>query len=179
MLSALALTHGVRETLPDMMVIQGVLKIKVIKGNDLAVRDLFSSDPYVKLSIGEHEVKTRVIRNDLNPKWNEELTLAIPDPPLPLKLFVFDRDMFKSDDKMGDAQIDLHPLIAAAKLKEGFQFQEGMNIRKIVASKENGFVTDSVIKFTNGHIVQEICIKLRNVEKGQIELELKWQPRDP
>lgn len=87
--------------------------------------------------------------------------------------------MFKSDDKMGDAQIDLHPLIAAAKLKEGFQFQEGMNIRKIVASKENGFVTDSVIKFTNGHIVQEICIKLRNVEKGQIELELKWQPHDP
>lgn len=162
-----------------MMVIQGVLKIKVIKGNDLAVRDLFSSDPYVKLSIGEHEVKTRVIRNELNPKWNEELTLAIPDPPLPLKLFVFDRDMFKSDDKMGDAQIDLHPLIAAAKLKEGFQFHEGMNIRKIVASNENSFVTDSVIKFKNGHIVQEICVKLRNVEKGQIELELKWQPHDP
>ncbi|MCO5551354.1 hypothetical protein L7F22_004855 [Adiantum nelumboides] len=37
-----------------MMVIQGVLKIKVIKGTDLVVRDLFSSDPYVKLSIGEH-----------------------------------------------------------------------------------------------------------------------------
>jgi hypothetical protein len=25
--------------------------------------------------------------------------------------------------------------------------------------------------------VQEVCVKLTNVEKGQIELELKWQPR--
>ncbi|KAI5056346.1 hypothetical protein GOP47_0028164 [Adiantum capillus-veneris] len=166
-------------TVPGMMVIQGVLKIKVIKGTDLVVRDLFSSDPYVKLSIGEHEVKTRVIRNDLNPKWNEELTLAVPDPPLPLKLYVLDRDMFKADDKMGDAEIDLRTLVAAAKLKAGLQFQEGMNIRKIVATNDNHFATDSVIKFKDGHIVQEICIKLQNVEKGQIELELRWQPRDP
>lgn len=164
----------------DMMAIGGVLKVRVIKGTDLVVRDLFRSDPYVKLSIGGHEVKTRVIRNDLNPKWDEELTLAIPDPPLPLKLFVFDKDMFTADDKMGDAQIDLNPLIAAAKLKEGLKsFQEGMNIRKIVATNENGFVKDSVIKFKNGHIVQEICIKLQNVEKGQIDLELKWQSCDP
>ncbi|MCO5596081.1 hypothetical protein L7F22_050139 [Adiantum nelumboides] len=125
------------------------------------------------------EVKTRVIRNDLNPKWNEELTLAVPDPPLPLKLSVLDRDLFKADDKMGNAEIDLRTLVAAAKLKAGLQFQEGMNIRKIVATKENHFATDSVIKFKDGHIVQEICIKLQNVEKGQIELELRWQPRDP
>ena len=79
---------------------------------------------------------------------------------------------------MGDAQIDIRPLIAAAKLKEGLKnFQDGMNIRKIVASKENGFVKDSVISIKGGCIVQEVCVKLKNVEKGQIELELKWQPR--
>ena len=27
-----------------------------------------------------------MIKNDLNPNWNEELTLAVPDPPVPLKL---------------------------------------------------------------------------------------------
>ena len=33
---------------------QGVLKVRVIKGTDLAIRDLFRSDPYVKLLIAEH-----------------------------------------------------------------------------------------------------------------------------
>eukprot|EP00250_Pteridium_aquilinum_P009001 c18372_g1_i1 orf=283-774(+) len=159
-----------------MAVIRGVLKIRVIKGTDLVVRDLYKSDPYVKLRIGEHEVKTRVIRKDLNPVWDEELTLATPDPPLPLKLFVFDRDIFSADDKMGKAQIDLCPLIAAVKLKEGLQnFREGQNIRKIAATDENGFTKDSVINFKNGQIVQEICVKLQNVEKGEVELELRWQ----
>lgn len=151
----------------------------MIKGTNLVVRDIFSSDPYVKLCIGEHIVKTRVIKRDLNPQWNEELTLALPDLPLPLKLFVLDKDMFSADDEMGDAQIDLRPLLAAAKLKEGLQsFQEGMNIRRVVASNENGFVKDSVIKFKDGHVVQEVSIKLQHVEKGQIDLELQWQPCD-
>lgn len=156
---------------------EGVLKILVKHGMNLAIRDMFSSDPYVKLSIGEHEVKTRVIRRDLNPEWNEELTLPVPSPPLPLKLLVLDKDLFKADDTMGDAEIDLRPLSAAAKLKEGLKsFQEGMNIRRVVANNVNGFVKDSVIKFKDGYIVQEVLIKLQHVEKGQIELELKWQP---
>ncbi|KAH7332485.1 hypothetical protein KP509_20G089800 [Ceratopteris richardii] len=162
-----------------MVVVQGYVKIKVIKGTDLVVRDLFRSDPYVKLSIGEHEAKTRVIRNDLNPTWNEELVLAVPDPPLPLKLFVFDKDIFKADDKMGDAEIDLRTLISAAKLSAGLVFQEGMNVRKIVATPENYFAKDSVIKFRDAHIVQELTINLQHVEKGQIELELRWEPCNP
>jgi hypothetical protein len=91
---------------------------------------------------------------------------------------VFDKDIFKSDDSMGDAIIDLRPLIAAVKLRKGLpSLQEGMNIRKIVATTENGFASDSVIKIKGGQIVQELCLKLRNVEKGQVELELRWQPR--
>ncbi|MCO5551351.1 hypothetical protein L7F22_004852 [Adiantum nelumboides] len=146
---------------------------------ELMYHKVASTSFYVTFGVFMQEVKTKVIRNDLNPKWNEELTLAVPDPPLPLKLSVLDRDLFKADDKMGNAEIDLRTLVAAAKLKAGLQFQEGMNIRKIVATNENHFATDSVIKFKDGHIVQEICIKLQNVEKGQIELELRWQPRDP
>ena len=86
--------------------------------------------------------------------------------------------MFTADDNMGDGIVDLRPLIAAVKLKKDLQgLHEGMNIRKIVATKENSFVKDSVIKVKNGHVVQEVCLKLKNVEKGQVELELKWQPR--
>ena len=52
--------------------------------------------------------------------------------------------MFTADDNMGDGIVDLRPLIAAVKLKKDLQgLHEGMNIRKIVATKENSFVKDS------------------------------------
>lgn len=31
----------------------GDLKVKVVRGSNLAVRDMFSSDPYVVLTLGE------------------------------------------------------------------------------------------------------------------------------
>lgn len=31
----------------------GLLKVKVIKGTDLAIRDMMSSDPYVILTLGQ------------------------------------------------------------------------------------------------------------------------------
>ena len=32
------------------------------------------------------KLKTRVVRKNLNPEWNEDLTLSILDPNLPIKL---------------------------------------------------------------------------------------------
>eukprot|EP01018_Ginkgo_biloba_P037746 Gb_01606 [translate_table: standard] len=64
----------------------GLLKIKVVKGINLAVRDMMTSDPYVILTIGHQTVKTRVIKSNLNPVWNEELMLSVPNPLQPLKV---------------------------------------------------------------------------------------------
>lgn len=159
-----------------MIAIKGILKVRVIEGIDLAVRDIYSSDPYVKLRIGDHQVKTRVIKRSLNPRWNEELTLATRDPPEPLNLFVYDKDTFSADDNMGEAHIDLNPLINTVKLKESHNCEEGVTIRSVAATGENGFTSDSVIKIKKGQIVQKICLRLKNVERGKIKLELVWQP---
>lgn len=32
------------------------------------------------------KLKTRVIKKDVNPEWNEDLTLSVTDPNLPVKL---------------------------------------------------------------------------------------------
>lgn len=32
------------------------------------------------------KLKTRRINNDVNPEWNEDLTLSIADPNVPIKL---------------------------------------------------------------------------------------------
>eukprot|EP00249_Psilotum_nudum_P002519 c15599_g2_i1 orf=149-403(+) len=79
----------------------GLIDVKVMRGRNLAVRDIFSSDPYVKLRLGDQEVKTRYIKSNLNPEWNEVLRLSVTNPPQLLKLQVFDKDCFSADDKMG------------------------------------------------------------------------------
>lgn len=32
------------------------------------------------------KLKTRVIKKDVNPEWNEDLTLSVSDPSIPIEL---------------------------------------------------------------------------------------------
>ncbi|XP_020220379.1 probable ADP-ribosylation factor GTPase-activating protein AGD13 isoform X5 [Cajanus cajan] len=66
----------------------GLLKVKVIRGTNLAIRDIKSSDPYVVLSLGQQTVQTTVIPSNLNPVWNEEYMLSVPEHYGQMKLFV-------------------------------------------------------------------------------------------
>lgn len=34
----------------------------------------------------EQKVKTRVVRQNVNPEWNDELTLSVADPRQPIKV---------------------------------------------------------------------------------------------
>lgn len=67
---------------------------------------------------------------NINPLWNEELTLPITTAAAPgtLKVEVFDRHRFKADDKMGDAEIDLQPLVASVRMKK---FLKGAKTAKV------------------------------------------------
>lgn len=64
----------------------GLLRIRVKRGVNLAVRDVRSSDPYVVIKMGKQKLKTRVMKKNVNPEWNEDLTLSVSDPNAPIKL---------------------------------------------------------------------------------------------
>ncbi|CAI9764743.1 unnamed protein product [Fraxinus pennsylvanica] len=151
----------------------GLIKVNIVRGTNLAVRDMMSSDPYVMISLGNQSVKTRVIKNNLNPVWNEKLMLSIPENIPPLKLIVYDKDTFKTDDFMGEAEIDIQPLVSAAKASECTTIDESMTLGNWKASKENTLVRDGVISFKDGRVKQEIALKLQKVERGVLEIELE------
>uniref|UniRef100_A0A1D1YH19 Putative ADP-ribosylation factor GTPase-activating protein AGD11 n=3 Tax=Anthurium amnicola TaxID=1678845 RepID=A0A1D1YH19_9ARAE len=154
----------------------GLIKVNVIRGTNLAIRDVMSSDPYVILSLGHQSMKTRVIKSNLNPIWNESLMLSIPDPIPPLKLQVYDKDTFTTDDRMGEAEIDIQPLVSAAKAYENSNIVESMQLGKWLASEDNTLVKDSVISLVEGKVKQEITLRLQNVERGELEIELECVP---
>ncbi|XP_057520158.1 probable ADP-ribosylation factor GTPase-activating protein AGD11 isoform X2 [Amaranthus tricolor] len=161
---------------PGMIEFVGLIKVNVVRGTNLAIRDMVSSDPYVILSLGQQSVKTRVIKNNLNPVWNEKLMLSIPDCVPPLKLLVYDKDTFTTDDFMGQAEIDILPLVSAARDAEQSAQNEKTQLGKWEASKENTLTSDSIISLIDGAVKQKMTIKLQNVERGFLDLELECVP---
>ncbi|XP_028228819.1 protein C2-DOMAIN ABA-RELATED 11-like isoform X2 [Glycine soja] len=55
----------------------GLLKVIVVQGKRLVIRDFKTSDPYVVLKLGN---QTKVINSCLNPIWNEELNFTLTKP---------------------------------------------------------------------------------------------------
>ncbi|KVI00749.1 Arf GTPase activating protein [Cynara cardunculus var. scolymus] len=149
----------------------GVLKITVQKGTDLAVRDMLTSDPYVK-------AQTSVRNSNLNPVWNEELMLSVPQNYGPVKLQVFDHDTFSADDIMGEAEIDIQPLITSAMAFEDAGILGNMQIGKWLKSYDNALSEDSIVHIIDGKVTQEVTLKLQNVESGEIDLRVEWMPLD-
>jgi stromal membrane-associated protein len=152
----------------------GMLKVKVVRGTNLAIRDMMSSDPYVVLNLGTQTVQTTIANSNLNPVWNEELMLSVPHDFRPVKLQVFDHDTFSADDIMGEAEIDIQPLITSAMAYGDPEMFGNMQIGKWLKSHDNALVGDSIINIVDGKVKQEMFLKLQNVESGELELEVEW-----
>ncbi|XP_059640911.1 protein C2-DOMAIN ABA-RELATED 1-like [Cornus florida] len=151
----------------------GLLRIHVHRGVNLAVRDSTSSDAYLVVRMGKQELKTPVVKNDVNPEWNEDLTLSIADPNIPIKLSIYDKDTFTIDDKMGDAELDIGPFVEALKMQLG-NVANGTIVTRVIPSRENCLAEESCIVWTDGKVVQNMFLRLQNVESGEIELQLQW-----
>ncbi|GLT99803.1 hypothetical protein SLE2022_172180 [Rubroshorea leprosula] len=153
----------------------GLLRIRVKKGRNLAVRDTRSSDPFVVVTMGPQKLKTSVVKNNCNPEWNEELTLSIKEPVVPIHLTVYDKDTFTVDDKMGDAEISIEPYMEALRTHKSLQdLPDGSALKKIQPDKKNCLADESSIVWRNGKIVQDLNLRLNNVECGEVEVQLEW-----
>ncbi|XP_040277484.1 multiple C2 and transmembrane domain-containing protein 1 [Bufo bufo] len=88
------------------------LDVTLKRGSNLAARDRGgTSDPYVKFKIGGKEVfRSKTIHKNLNPVWEDKVSLLIENLKEPLYVKVFDYDFGFQDDFMGSAFLDLTTL---------------------------------------------------------------------
>ncbi|XP_062400652.1 extended synaptotagmin-1 [Sardina pilchardus] len=120
-----------KQTTPDAnFATEGVLRIHLVGAQKLVAKDKVmgfvkgKSDPYVKISIGGKTFKSDVIKENLNPNWNEMYEVVLTQlPGQELILEVFDKDM-DQDDFMGRLKIKLSDLISAQHTDEWYTLND-------------------------------------------------------
>ncbi|KAG8081297.1 hypothetical protein GUJ93_ZPchr0007g4537 [Zizania palustris] len=151
----------------------GFLSVRVLRGVNLVSRDVTGSGPYVVLHLDNQKLKTSVIKNTTNPVWNEDLTLVVKNPATPIQLEVLDKDTFSKDDQMGDAEFDIEALMQIIQM-DLEDISSGTVVRTVRPGRQCCLADESHIIWENGQVVQDMLLKLRNVETGVVHLQLKW-----
>ncbi|XP_053355627.1 extended synaptotagmin-1 [Clarias gariepinus] len=110
---------------------QGVLRIHLLEAQDLIAMDSLmrgmvkgKSDPYVKITVGTTTYKSHVIKENLNPTWNEMYEMILtPDPNLEVKFEVYDKDI-DSDDFLGRFKTKVGDIIKSQYNDEWFPLND-------------------------------------------------------
>ena len=89
-----------------------VLTLHVVAGRGLEAKDSGgTSDPYAIVEVGKEKRKTKVIKKDLNPEWDEKFELVVTDVNSMLKVTIWDKDLIGSDDLIGETMIPLETIV--------------------------------------------------------------------
>ncbi|KIW03809.1 phosphatidylserine decarboxylase [Verruconis gallopava] len=101
--------------------VAGVLFVEIQKITDLppeknVTRTSFDMDPFVVTSLGRKTYRTRVIRHNLNPVYDEKLVFQVMKHEVnySLSFSVVDRDKFSGNDYVGSANFPLEKAVEAA-----------------------------------------------------------------
>ncbi|KAK9973730.1 hypothetical protein ABG768_024439 [Culter alburnus] len=111
---------------------EGVLRIHLVEAQNLVAKDNMmggmvkgKSDPYVKIQIGGETFKSQVIKENLNPTWNEMYEVVLTQlPGQDLTLEIFDKDMDMKDDFMGRLKMNLSDIISSQYINEWFSLSD-------------------------------------------------------
>ncbi|KAF2220856.1 phosphatidylserine decarboxylase proenzyme [Elsinoe ampelina] len=98
----------------------GVLFLEVVKVSDLppernVTRTSFDVDPFVITSLGKKTYRTRVIRHNLNPVFEEKLVFQVLRHEINYSLHftIMDRDKLSGNDFIGNVDLPLEKIVAA------------------------------------------------------------------
>ncbi|KAM8980054.1 extended synaptotagmin-1 [Sarcophilus harrisii] len=110
---------------------ENVLRIHVLEAQDLIAKDRFlgglvkgKSDPYVKLRLAGKSFRSRVVREELNPRWNEVFEVIVTAiPGQELEVDVFDKDLDK-DDFLGRCKVSLTRVLGSGFIDEWLPLED-------------------------------------------------------
>ncbi|XP_060926108.1 extended synaptotagmin-1 isoform X2 [Limanda limanda] len=115
-------------TSPDLsFASEGLLRIILLEAQSLVAKDSMmggmvkgKSDPYAKISVGDSAFKSNVIKEKLNPVWNEMYEVVLrPQSGQEVQVELYDKDMDK-DDFLGRFKISVADIIRSQYIDEWY-----------------------------------------------------------
>jgi len=142
---------------------KGRLRVYLVSATGLIAADAGGkSDPYVRLRVGACSEKSEVIKNTLEPVWEQKIEFTgelteFFDTGLLLE--VFDWDRFSGDDSLGSVQISLEEELRPDRILEdgaGWPIEEDLSLKgsirlRVAWRPENEVLVTSVDKRGAAH----------------------------
>ncbi|XP_021168190.2 extended synaptotagmin-2 isoform X2 [Fundulus heteroclitus] len=110
---------------------QALLRVHFIEAQDLLSKDKFlgglikgKSDPYGTIQLGTQQFKSKVIKENLNPKWNDVFEFLIYDNTSKnMEIELFDEDP-DEDDRLGCLVLDMAEVQKLQTVEEWFALED-------------------------------------------------------
>ncbi|XP_038138862.1 extended synaptotagmin-3 [Cyprinodon tularosa] len=109
---------------------RGVVRVHVLEARDLMAKDTYmmglvkgKSDPYATVRVGNRHFKTKTIKENLHPRWNEVYEFVVHEAPgqeLEVELYDEDRD---KDDFLGSYNMDLGEIKREKEMDQWFTLE--------------------------------------------------------
>ncbi|XP_056418289.1 extended synaptotagmin-1 [Hyla sarda] len=116
---------------PENFGTENVLRVFILEAESLIAKDNFmggmikgKSDPYVVVRSGGKSVKTRVIKETLNPHWDQSFEIIVTDVPgQDIEFLLFDKDIDK-DDSLGSCKVAVKKVLKQKAVDEWLPLEE-------------------------------------------------------
>ncbi|XP_039883597.1 extended synaptotagmin-3 [Simochromis diagramma] len=110
---------------------RGVVRVHLLEARDLVAKDTYmmglvkgKSDPYATLRVGNIHFKSKTIKENLHPKWNEVYEFVVHEAPgQELELELYDEDTDK-DDFLGRYNLDLGEVKKGKQMDQWFALED-------------------------------------------------------
>ncbi|XP_069826157.1 extended synaptotagmin-1 [Dendropsophus ebraccatus] len=116
---------------PENFGTENVLRVFILEAENLIAKDNFmggmikgKSDPYVVIRSGGKSVQTRVIKETLNPRWDQTFEIMVTDVPgQDIEFLLFDKDIDK-DDSLGSCKVPVKKVLKQKTVDEWLPLEE-------------------------------------------------------
>ncbi|XP_067459195.1 extended synaptotagmin-3 [Thunnus thynnus] len=113
---------------------RGVVRVHLVEARDLVAKDTYmmgmvkgKSDPYATLRVGNRQFKSKTVKENLYPTWNEVFEFVVHEAPgQELEVELYDEDTDK-DDFIGRYQLDFGEVKKEKVMDEWFPLEEVQN----------------------------------------------------
>ena len=126
----------------------GIMAIKLIKAKELVKADLIGkSDPYAVIRHGAQKYTTKVVKNSLEPEWNYEAQVTIPDQgDKTITIELFDKDKLGKDKSLGTVSFDTSQVVKQKEIPADWYPLEGVESGQVLLSADFLAAQPSVYK---------------------------------